>query len=108
MTAKIKGTEAAWDSRKLGNDPAHTRAAPRETAAQIDDALGLQMISIRLDKSLIDAFKTLGEFHGIGYQPLMRNALHKFAECEMKMIVAGVVESQRKPAVKKAAEKKAA
>jgi uncharacterized protein (DUF4415 family) len=93
---KIPGTDDAWESGQLGNDPQHARVVAKEVADQIDETLGLQMISIRLDKSLIDSFKLLGEFHGIGYQPLMRDALRRFAETEMKAIVNGMVETQRK------------
>lgn len=93
---KIIGNIEAWESGLLGEDEKHMRPVPQELDKQIDESLGLQMISIRLDKSLIDSFKLLGEFHGIGYQPLMRDALKRFAECEMKAIVSGVVESQRK------------
>lgn len=110
---KIPGTDEAWESGQLGNDPQHARAVGKETADHIDEALGLQMISIRLDKSLIDSFKLLGEFHGVGYQPLMRDALRRFAEAEMKAIVNGMVESQRKThpngmPVRPAKQKKAA
>lgn len=93
---KILGTDEAWESGQLGADEKHARLVDTETAGQIDDALGLQMISIRLDKSLIESFKMLGSFHGVGYQPLMRDALKRFAEAEMKAIVSGLVESQTK------------
>lgn len=93
---KILGTDEAWESGQLGADEKHARLVDPETAGQIDDALGLQMISIRLDKSLIESFKMLGSFHGVGYQPLMRDALKRFAETEMKAIVSGLVESQMK------------
>ena len=98
MTEKerILGTDDAWESGALGADEKHAHPVNPELAGQIDDALGLQMISIRLDKSLIESFKVLGAFHGIGYQPLMRDALKRFADCEMKSIVMGLVESQRK------------
>lgn len=96
MSNKIPGTDEAWESRELGADLDHAKPVAPEYAQQIEDSLGLQMISIRLDKSLIDAFKMIGEFHGVGYQPLMRDALKRFAECEMRAIVQGVVESQRK------------
>lgn len=98
---KILGTDDAWESEQLGADKKHARPVALEDAMQIDEALGLQMISIRLDKSLIDSFKTLGMFHGVGYQPLMRDALKRFAEAEMKAIVSGLVESQRKQQVQK-------
>lgn len=97
----ILGTTEAWESETLGADEKHVRVASPEVAKHVDDALGLQMISIRLDKGLVDSFKLLGQFHGIGYQPLMRDALKRFAECEMKNIVSGVVESQRKLTQKK-------
>lgn len=93
---KILGTDEAWESEQLGADEKHARPISAEHAKQIDEALGLQMISIRLDKSLIESFKTLGAFHGVGYQPLMRDALKRFVEAEMKAIVSGLVESQRK------------
>ncbi|MCC7225482.1 MAG: hypothetical protein IT507_02195 [Burkholderiaceae bacterium] len=92
---KINGTAQAWESRELGADEAHVRKASPELTKEIDDSLGLQMISIRLNKELIDSFKVIASYHGIGYQPLMRDALHRFAESEMKNIVRGVVESQK-------------
>lgn len=92
---KIPGTDEAWESDQLGNDPKFAKAASLEVTKQIDDALCLQSISIRLEKKLIDSFKILADFHGIGYQPLMRDALNRFAQSEMKAIVSGIVESQR-------------
>lgn len=94
-TEKILGTEEAWESDKLGNDPKFARAVSLEITNQIDDAICLQSISIRLEKKLVESFKVLAEFHGVGYQPLMRDALNRFATSEMKAIVSGFVESQR-------------
>jgi hypothetical protein len=51
---------------------------------------------IRLEKKLIESFKALGSFHGLGYQPLMRDALKRFADAEMRAIVMGLVDSQKK------------
>ncbi|MDD5058612.1 MAG: hypothetical protein PHQ60_12145 [Sideroxydans sp.] len=102
---KILGTDEAWESEELGADEKHVRVVDGSLANQIDESLGLQMISIRLDKGLIDSFKTLGTFHGVGYQPLMRDALKRFAECEMKAIVSGLVESQRQQTLKSPAVK---
>lgn len=102
---KILGTDEAWESGQLGADEKHAHLADPEFAGQIDDSLGLQMISIRLDKSLIESFKMLGAFHGLGYQPLMRDALKRFAEAEMKAIVSGVVESQMKQSQKQSTTK---
>ncbi|MBS4098556.1 MAG: hypothetical protein KGZ83_17165 [Sulfuricella sp.] len=92
----IAGTDETWESRELGASETHVKRAPPELESGIEEALGMQMISIRLNKSLIESFKVIAEYHGIGYQPLMRDALKRFAESEMKAIVQGVVESQRK------------
>ncbi|MFD1121860.1 CopG family antitoxin [Methylophilus flavus] len=94
-TDKILGTEEAWDTDALGNEDDYVRVASAEITEQIDEALCLQSISIRLEKSLIEEFKVLAEFHDVGYQPLMRDALKRFAKAEMKNIVSGFVESQR-------------
>jgi uncharacterized protein (DUF4415 family) len=88
---KIIGTDEAWESGTLGNDEAHAIPVGHEKQkaadAAIDAALGLRMISIRLEHSLIDDFKALAEINNIGYQTLMRQALKRFAECEMKRVV---------------------
>jgi hypothetical protein len=94
-TNKIVGTVEAWEEDELGNDAKFVKVASKEITEQIDEALCLQSISIRLEKKLIDSFKILGDFHGVGYQPLMRDALNRFANAELKSIVEGFVESQR-------------
>lgn len=83
---KIIGTVEAWEDGSLGRDAEHAAPASAELAQQVDDALGLQMISIRLHKELIDDFKMIAQFHKLGYQPLMRDALKRFAEAEVKKI----------------------
>ena len=98
---KIPGTEEAWESGQLGEDEKYAKAVDGNLTCQIDESLELQMISIRLEKGLIESFKMLGAFHGIGYQPLMRDALKRFADAEMKAIVSGMVESQKKQHPKK-------
>lgn len=83
---KIEGTVENWESGALGQDPAHAKRAPRDLEQQIDDAQGLQAISIRLAKELVEDFKFIAKQHGMGYQPLMRMALKRFAESEFKRI----------------------
>ena len=85
MTArKIDSTPEAWESGRLGRDEAHVKTAPQELEPMVDDGMGLQMISIRLQKDLIDDFKKIAEFRGIGYQPLMREALRRFVDAEIE------------------------
>jgi hypothetical protein len=91
----IPSTEEAWDERLLGADESFVRVADAELTRRLDESLGMHMISIRLPKELIGAFKYIGEFHGVGYQPLMRDALERFAKSEVKCIFAGLVKSQK-------------
>lgn len=86
-TPSIEDTEEAWGLGELGQDEKFTKVAPEDVQAMIDDHLELQPISIRLEKSLIEDFKLIASIHGLGYQPLMRQALKRFADCEKKHIL---------------------
>lgn len=92
--AKIAGTEEAWDSGLLGTDEAHVKVAPNQQA-EIDAALELHPISIRLQKGLLENLKALAQLNGIGYQPLVRQILTRFVDCEMKqMLVSKLADEQ--------------
>lgn len=94
LAKEIANTPEAWESGELGQSLEHVRVAPSKLASEIDDALGLQMISIRLDKELIDMFKLLGGKYQMGYQPLMREALKRFVDGELKMVALEALEKQ--------------
>lgn len=83
----IEGTVASWETGALGSSEAHAKAAPAELEAAINASLGLQAISIRLPKSLIDAYKLIAAHHGIGYQPLMRDILQRFVPEGLKEVL---------------------
>lgn len=89
MTKKIPNTPENWESGKLGQDENHVKTVSlsKEQEQQIDEAAELQMISIRLRKDLIEKFKFIASKNGIGYQPLMKQALTRFADCEIKQII---------------------
>lgn len=74
-THKQVSSEEAWDNRDLGASEEHIRKASPEREKAIDERLGLQTISIRLQKNLIDDLKKLAEEDGIGYQPYVRQVL---------------------------------
>ena len=88
MTKKTKPNETndLWDSRELGAEEEFASVHTSDEAA-IDAALELQPISIRLQKSLIEDFKLIAQLSGLGYQPLMRQVLARFADCEKKRIL---------------------
>ncbi|MBU0621455.1 MAG: hypothetical protein KJ795_06390 [Gammaproteobacteria bacterium] len=86
-TPKIPDTEEAWLSGELGTDEEFVAVAPDDAESIINEQLDLQPISIRLEKSLIEDFKLIAAMHGLGYQPLMRQSLKRFADCEKKRIL---------------------
>lgn len=83
---KIVGSPEAWEEGKLGQDDAFVRPASKELEQQVDEVLCLKAISIRLPSELIDDFKFIAAHHGLSYQPLMREALKRFADAEYKLI----------------------
>lgn len=84
---KIAGTDQAWDERELGADADHAKVAGAEHMIALDESLGMQSISIRLPKHMIDAYKMIATFHGLGYQPLMRDILQRFIPEGMKEVM---------------------
>jgi hypothetical protein len=83
----IDSTEEAWDSGELGATEEFAVVAVDDVQAMTDQHLDLQPISIRLEKSLIEDFKLIASIHGVGYQPLMRQILKRFADSEKKQIL---------------------
>ena len=83
MTKKTKTTDDPWDSRTLGAEAAYVGVADESHERALDDVLGLQAISIRLPKKLINDYKGIAQFHGVGYQPLMRDVLQRFVVAEL-------------------------
>lgn len=86
-TAKKKYGPDAWDTGELGRDAQYTVAVDESYDAALDEALGLQSISIRLPKQLINQYKLISHFHGVGYQPLMRDVLQRFVKGAMQEIL---------------------
>lgn len=84
----IRASDEAWDDRSLGADAAFVKKADDDIEAMIDESAGLQLISIRLNKSLIEDFKAIAALNnGIGYQTLMRQILKRFVDCEKKRLL---------------------
>ncbi len=87
MTRKIPSTTEAWENGELGEDEEFVKLVEEDIEAQLDEALQLQLISVRLQKSLIEDLKAIAEIRGIGYQPLLRQILLRFVDCEKKTIL---------------------
>ncbi len=86
-TSKIETAAQAWDSRALGASAAHVAVADAAHEQALDKALELQSISIRLPKQLIEQYKLIAHFYGVGYQPLMRDILTRFVPNALEEIM---------------------
>ena len=73
-----KSNAKAWDNKELGASEKHARKATSAREKALDNNLGLQTISIRLQKNLIDNLKSLAEEDGLGYQPFLRQILMRY------------------------------
>jgi predicted DNA binding CopG/RHH family protein len=86
-TTKIETNAEAWDIRALGASADHVAVAEPAFEQGLDKALELQSISIRLPKQLIEQYKLIAHFHGVGYQPLMRDTLTRFVPNALQEII---------------------
>ena len=68
-----------WETGKLGASAEHARTVSRKEDQALDEALGLQLISIRIQKPLIKQLKRLAKLEGMGYQTFMRQILTRYA-----------------------------
>jgi len=94
-TEKGKVSAGAWEDGRLGRDEKFVKVADAAEEQAVDDALELKLISIRLPKKLISQFKLIGHFHGVGYQPLMRDILERYARTEMLDILRSEVQKTK-------------
>lgn len=85
----------AWDTGELGRDERSVEAASEELRAEIDDALDLQMVSLRLQKANIKDLKFIADYRGIGYQPLIRDLIGRFVRAELGVIARELAEQKK-------------
>ena len=74
----------AWESGELGQSEDHVRKVSAEREKKIDESLDLQMISLRLQKNIIEELKALAHEEGLGYQPYIRQLLSHHVRSKKK------------------------
>lgn len=92
---KFHASIEAWESGGLGRDEAHVVQADAAEEKAFDDASGMQMISIRLQKKLVEDLKAVAKREGIGYQPLIRQLLTRFVVSEFKKMMNDAIAESR-------------
>lgn len=93
---KIETSDDAWDTGELGRDEEFAKVSKVMTQSKVDKAIGLKPISIRLQESMVEDLKVIAQINGIGYQPLMRQILNRFIDCEKKKIIRDFLSDQQK------------
>lgn len=91
---KIEGTVEAWESGDLGREEEYVAMADDAASENADDSMELQMISIRLQKSLIEDLKLIAKHNGLGYQPLIKRFLTRFAESEKRLVIKDMIKEK--------------
>ncbi len=81
--------------RRAADIEQRIQATAKRTSDAVDENIGLQMISIRLQKGLVEDLKFIATAHGIGYQPLIKDILHRFVVHEKKQIISDAIERKR-------------
>lgn len=97
QTGNVQDTEDAWETGLLGESERYAAVAETIGEQALNDAAGLKMISIRLQQSLIDDLKSIAAINGIGYQPLMRQALKQYVDIEKRRILRETAARQKNP-----------
>lgn len=77
---ELSADHERWDNRELGASERHTRILSDEDEKFIDDGLGLQLVSIRLNKTLIEQLQGLSKLEDFGCEALIRQVLTKYAK----------------------------
>lgn len=97
MNTNTTNPASPWEELDSDLDESVVGIASADQEAEIEDALELQMISIRLQKSLIRQLKFIADFHNVGYQPLIRDLLGRFARSEIRDIATKLERASAEP-----------
>jgi len=90
---KIKQSTRNLKKAVSRRDTKQAEAVSKESAVDIEESVTLQAMSIRVDHELIETFKQIAHIHHMAYQPLMREALRRFADAQMKSILTAVADA---------------
>lgn len=67
-----------WESGQLGASEEHVSPVSKKKTKEIQDALGLQPVTVRLQKELVEQLKVMAKKEGLGYQPFVRQILTRY------------------------------
>ncbi len=70
--------EEKWENGELGASEEFVRKVSKKREQQIDEALNLSVVTIRLDVDLIEELKVIARDEGVTYQALIRQILTRY------------------------------
>lgn len=76
-----------WEAGKLGASKETTKVSDF-SVEELQKSIQLQPISLRIQKDVLDDLKFIAKYHGINYQPLIKQVLKRFVDSEMNQILA--------------------
>lgn len=96
---KIEADAELWESGKLGRSVKHARVVSEEQDKALMNALGLTLLSFKIEKSLARKLKGLAKLDGIGYEPLARQILTHYVRRNERRLDAkqASVQKMKKP-----------
>ncbi|MDO5073157.1 MAG: CopG family antitoxin [Neisseria animaloris] len=74
-----------WENGELGCSEEYAKAS-NFTVEDLQKAIELQPISLRINKDLLEDLKQMAKIHGIGYQPLIKQILRRFVDGEKRRL----------------------
>lgn len=95
----LVGSVEQWENREVGAEEEFVSVAPAGHQDELDAATGLRAISIRVPCELIEQYKAAGAVLGVGYQPLMRDAMQRVIKSyleEAKQVISKKMENADK------------
>ena len=69
-----------WDRKELGASSEHAVQASEQNQKDLDEALGLQTLTIRLSKRTVDKIDKIAKAKGIWRVPLIREILNDYVK----------------------------
>jgi hypothetical protein len=76
----------AWENGDLGRSEEHASLCAEDFSRQIDVMAGLEILSVRLDSTLVGDLKAIAALEGINHTALVRRVLQRFATAELKKL----------------------
>lgn len=86
MEHEIYGNIDLWESGELGSSK-ETAKISNFSVEDLQKSIQLQAISLRMQKDVLENLKFIAKYHGIGYQPLIKQILKRFVDSEMNEIL---------------------